>query len=95
MLTSIPYIMLELFSKYLNEQCSPQEVKDLLAYFSAEKKSVLRALITANQKDMDAEDKDGERRWNHVTDKIFAVIKMQINSEKEKVMPNAMVRVRR
>jgi len=87
--------MLELFSKYLNEQCSPQEVKDLLAYFSAEKKSVLSALITANQKDMDAEDKDGERRWNHVTDKIFAVIKMQINSEKEKVMPNAMVRVRR
>ena len=95
MLTSIPYIMLELFSKYLNEQCSPQEVKDLLAYFSAEKKSVLRALITANQKDMDAEDKDEERRWNHVTDKIFAVIKTQINSEKEKVVPNALVRVRR
>ena len=87
--------MLELFSKYLNEQCSPQEVKDLLAYFSAEKKSVLRALITANQKDMDAEDKDEERRWNHVTDKIFAVIKTQINSEKEKVVPNALVRVRR
>jgi len=87
--------MLELFSKYLNEQCSPQEVKDLLAYFSAEKKSVLRALITANQNDMDAEDKDEERRWNHVTDKIFAVIKMQINSEKEKVVPNAVVRVRR
>ena len=95
MLTSIPYIMLELFSKYLNEQCSPQEVKDLLAYFSAEKKSVLRALITANQNDMDAEDKDEERRWNHVTDKIFAVIKTQINSEKEKVVPNALVRVRR
>ena len=87
--------MLELFSKYLNEQCSPQEVKDLLAYFSAEKKSVLRALITANQNDMDAEDKDEERRWNHVTDKIFAVIKTQINSEKEKVVPNALVRVRR
>jgi len=87
--------MLELFSKYLNEQCSPQEVKDLLAYLSAEKKSVLRALITANQKDMDAEDKDGGRRWNHVTDKIFAVIKTQINSEKEKVVPNALVRVRR
>jgi len=79
--------MLELFSKYLNEQCSPQEVKELLAWFSAEDESVLRALITASLEEMDVEDKDEDSKWSSVTDRLFADIKTQIKSEKGKVVP--------
>ena len=85
--------MLELFSKYLNEQSSPQEVKELLVWFSAENDFVLRALITDNLKEMYAKVTDEESRWNSITDKIFAAIKTQINSEKGKVVPNAFVPV--
>ena len=81
--------MKELFSKYLNDQCSPAEVRELLAYCdSPENESALRDLITGSLEDMDAEDDDDEkRRWDAVTDKTFAVIKTQINPEKGKVVP--------
>jgi len=82
--------MKELFCRYLNEQCSLQEIKELLACFSAEDESVLRALIRTSLEDKDAEDKNEESPGNPVPNKIFAAIKTQINSEKE----NAMVRVR-
>ena len=85
--------MKELFCKYLNEQCSPQEVKELLACFSAEDESALRTLITDSLKDLDVENEDEKSRSTPVIDKILAVIKTQIKSEKEKVAPNAMVRV--
>ena len=79
--------MKELFCKYLNDQCSPQEIKELLASFSAEDESVLRALITDSLEDMGAENKDEVIPCNPVTDKIFAVLKTQINSEKKEVAP--------
>ena len=40
---------------------------------------------------MDAEDNNEESRSNSVTDKIFAAIKTQIDSEKGKLAPNAVV----
>ena len=79
--------MKDIFCKYLNNQCSPQEVKELLAWFSAEDESVLRALITASLEEMDVEDKDEDNKWSPVTDKLFANIKAQIKSEKGKVVP--------
>ena len=51
-----PKHLRELFYKYLNGQCSPREVKELLACFNAENESVLRDLITASLADMDALD---------------------------------------
>jgi len=79
--------MKDIFCKYLNNQCSPQEVKELLAWFSAEDESVLRALITASLEEMDVEDKDEDNKWSPVTDRLFANIKAQIKSEKGKVVP--------
>jgi len=79
--------MKDIFCKYLNNQCSPQEVKELLAWFSADDESVLRALITASLEEMDVEDKDEDNKWSPVTDKLFANIKAQIKSEKGKVVP--------
>ena len=94
LLTPIPSNMKELFWKYLNEECAPQELKELLACFSVENESTLKALITANLEGMDAEDKNEESRLNPVTDKILAVIKAQINSENKKVVASPWVRVR-
>ena len=83
--------MLELMRKFFDDQCSPQEVKEVLTYFNAENETVLRTFINASLEDMDAEDNNGESRSNSVTDKILAAIKTQIDSEKGKLVPNAVV----
>ena len=53
--------MKELFYKYLNNQCSPREVKKLLDSFSVENESVLRGLITASLEQMDATDHEKDK----------------------------------
>ena len=79
--------MKELFYKYLNDQCSPAEVRELLAYLNAtENESVVRDLIIGSLENIDAEDEDDGSRWNPITDKIFGVIKTQIDPEKGKVV---------
>ena len=78
--------MKELFNKYVNDQCSPAEVKELLAYFDApENESVLRDLINGCLEEMD--DKDEKSLWNPITDRSSAVINAQLNPEKGKVVP--------
>ena len=78
--------MKELFNKYVNDQCSPAEVKELLAYFDApENESVLRDLINGCLEEMD--DEDEKSLWNPITDRSSAVIKAQLNPEKGKVVP--------
>src|SRR5215218_10011415 len=77
--------MQELFTKYLNNQCSPEEVRELLAYFNApENETILRGLITESLKNIDAGG-DG-RQWNPATDKMFAVIKKKLDAKKGKVV---------
>ena len=47
----------ELFPKYLNNQCSPEEVKQLLSHFNVQhNEEQLRRLITQSLEDMDEED---------------------------------------
>ena len=76
--------MKELFSKYLNDQCSPAEVKELLAYFNDdENEPALRDLITGSLEDMD--DEDEKSPWNPITDRSSAVI--ETHPEKGKVVP--------
>ena len=46
--------MQELFSKYLNNQCSPAEVAELFAHFNVpENEKVLRALIIESLEKID------------------------------------------
>ena len=87
--------MKELFCKYINAQCSPQEVRELLAYFSAQDEPALRALITTSLEDIDVEDSTVEDTGDAVTDKIFAAIKTKINSENGKAVPERPVSANR
>src|SRR5687768_2486855 len=78
--------MEELFKKYLDNQCSPEEVRILLTYFdNPEDEEQLRALIhdilESTEKDTD------ESQWQPATDKIFARIQPQLQSGKGKIVP--------
>ncbi len=78
--------MQNLFRKYLDNQCSPAEVKDLLQYFSAgENELLLRSLISEKLGFIDSDD-DGSQ-WTQATDNVYTAIKKQIDREKIKVVP--------
>ena len=78
--------MNELFAKYLNDQCSPGEVRELLAHFNIpEDEAKLRDLITESLKDADADD-DGTQ-WKSATDESFATIKKQLSTNQAKLVP--------
>lgn len=78
--------MQNLFRKYLDNQCSPAEVKELLQYFSAgENELLLRSLISDKLGFIDSDD-DGSQ-WTQATDNVYSSIKKQIDGEKTKVIP--------
>jgi ferric-dicitrate binding protein FerR (iron transport regulator) len=78
--------MHELFIKYLNNDCSPAEVRELLAYFNVhENEDVLRGLIIENLENIDAD--DDESKWVRLTNELYAGIKEQLNADKPKVVP--------
>jgi ferric-dicitrate binding protein FerR (iron transport regulator) len=78
--------MQELFRKYLDNQCSPNEVKELFIYFdNPENEAILRRQIIENLENIEAD--DDERQWRPTTDKIFDQIKKQLASEKGRVVP--------
>ena len=78
--------MHELFIKYLQNQCSPQEVKELLAHFNlSENHGELRKLINESL-EIDYPD-ELLNDWNPALDKGLEEIKRQINFESPKVIP--------
>ena len=78
--------MQELFRKYLDNQCSPEEVKELLAYFNnPENELLLRGLIAESLANSD--EADDESQWQPATDKIFVQIKKQLKPKKGRVIP--------
>ncbi len=78
--------MQNLFRKYLDNQCSPAEVKELLQYFSAgENELLLRSLISEKLGFIDSND-DGSQ-WNQATENVYEAIKKQIDGEQTKVVP--------
>ena len=78
--------MQNLFRKYLDNQCSPAEVKELLRYFTAgENEQLLRSLISEKLGFIDSDD-DGSQ-WNQATENVYTAIKKQIDGEKTKVVP--------
>jgi transmembrane sensor len=77
--------MQELFRKYLDDQCSPGEVKELLAHFNdPENELVLRELITESLASSD--EADDVSQWQAATDKIFVQVKDQLKSKEGRVM---------
>jgi hypothetical protein len=81
----LPESMQDLFKRYLDNQCSPEEVTRFLAYFkNPGNESELRALIIKALEDIDID--DGGNRWNPALDEGFAVIKRQMVVETRKTM---------
>lgn len=77
--------MQELFRKWLDNQCSPEEVEELLGYFNhPEDETELRRFIFNSLDNMEGEE-DGSR-WSTETDRIFTQIKRELNPEKGKVL---------
>jgi len=78
--------MEEIFKKYLDDQCSPDEVRTLLAYFNyPENEAQLKRLILdyfeAIETDYD------ETQHQTATDKIFTSIKRKHDAQKGKIIP--------
>ena len=66
--------MQDLFRKYLQGQCAPEEVKKILRYFDlAENELPLRKLIAESLEDVNA--KNDEVKWSPALDETFASIK--------------------
>ncbi len=76
--------MQNLFRKYLDNQCSPQEVQELLQHFNAENNDLLLRSLIADQLEVVSESED---QWKAATEQVYMSIKKQIVDEKAKVVP--------
>ena len=76
----------DLFIKYLHNQCSPDEVKQLLAHFNVDdNEKVLRGLIA--QSLLNAGSEDEETQWTPTLDDSLFTIKKQIKAGNAKIIP--------
>ncbi len=77
--------MEDLFKRYLNNQCSPSEVKELLAHFSVlENEEVLRGLISACVETPHSD--NTEKNIQILVDETYSMISAQINAEEVKMI---------
>ena len=82
----MPHFMEEIFKKYLDNQCSPEEVRTLLAYFNdPENEKQLRELIKNSLEAIETD--NNESQWQPATDKIFDTIKRELKPAKGKIVP--------
>jgi transmembrane sensor len=80
--------MQNLFKKYIYNQCSPEEVKELLAYFNiSENEILLRSIIRENLETLTISTDKEESQWKEVTQQIYTQIKKQNAAEKVKIAP--------
>ncbi|HEY6504480.1 MAG TPA: FecR domain-containing protein [Chitinophagaceae bacterium] len=78
--------MEEIFKKYLDNQCSPDEVRTLFTYFNnPENEEQLRGLIYDSLESIETDTE--ESLWQPATDNIFARIQPQLQSGKGKIVP--------
>lgn len=77
----------DLFRRYLDNQCSPEEVKEVLTYFNdADNEATVRNLITETlENSVDAQDELDQ--WTSVSTETFEQIKMQMNTQKKERSP--------
>ncbi len=76
--------MQNLFKKYLDNDCTPEEVAALLTHFNAPQNEILlRSLILENLGAADI----SQMQWCNEREQTLAAIKKQIESEKIKIIP--------
>jgi transmembrane sensor len=79
--------MQNLFKKYLDNQCTPQEVEALLQHFNApENELLLRGIIIQNLQ-MDNSYPGAKTEWSNAAGESYGWIKKQIEAEKNKIIP--------
>jgi len=75
----------ELFTKYLNNQCSPEEVQQLLAHFNNQhNEKDLKTLITESL-EMNGEDEGTQ--WTPALDQSFLAVKNRLSPRQAKRLP--------
>ena len=80
--------MQNLFRKYLDNQCSPDEVKQLLSHFNAqENEGVLKSLIRESLNTDHSSVDNADNQWGQTIEEAYQRIKKQIDAEKVKVVP--------
>ncbi|HKC36823.1 MAG TPA: FecR domain-containing protein, partial [Chitinophagaceae bacterium] len=80
--------MQDLFRKYLDNECSPEEVKELLAHFNAPANElVLRNLILESLASDQPFATDVDNQWNKATEETYQRIIKLIEIEKGRVVP--------
>ena len=80
--------LIPIFHKYLNNQCSPAEVAELLAHFRTEKEhALLRSLILQQLENFIDEASTKEQVDEPVFDRIFAGVSTQIDQHQQAVVP--------
>lgn len=78
--------MEELFRKYLDNQCSPEELRTLFTYFDHPENEIkLRELVFDTLQDSYTENDD--LHWQPATEKIFVSLKSQLHPGEKKVIP--------
>jgi len=81
--------MQDLFKRYLQNQCSPEEVKEMLKWFDVaeneENELLLRALIAESLEDVDGD--GNEVRWAPAFDAAFVPIKKRPKRQMVKPVP--------
>jgi len=81
-LNNLPEIE-KLFKRYLNDQCSPEEVQLLMHYFSlGENELSLKTIIQSELEKPVALDAQNEKQVRTETDRIFLSIKKKISKKK-------------
>ena len=76
--------MKNLFSKYLNDQCSPQEVKALLNYFNMQENELLLKSLIRERLEQEVEI---GTEWEEVNRRSFSVISRHIEKNTATVTP--------
>lgn len=80
--------MQELFKKYLDNQCSIEEVNELLMQFSSpENELLLRQLISEKLENDFSSEKESSKDWTAITEDAYQKIKDHIDAGRLKVIP--------
>lgn len=80
--------MQNLFKKYLDNKCTPEDVKELLENFTHPENEILvRSFIMENLEGIDTSAASSATQWRDATEQTFAKIKMQMEGEKSKIVP--------
>ncbi|HEY6504482.1 MAG TPA: hypothetical protein VIZ28_10955 [Chitinophagaceae bacterium] len=73
--------MRELFRKYLDNNCSPAEVRKLLAYFNIDENEVILRRLITEWLEKNAEEEDEDHQWQNNFYTALGLIRTQLSNK--------------